>query len=161
MKQLSEPEALNKAAALCMQSERCISEISNKLQAWGQDDATIHRIINRLINEKFIDEARYCRAYVNDKIRFNRWGRIKIAAALHEKKLPREYITAAIEEVDEEQYISVLKSVISAKQKDLRGKDDYAAKQKIIRHAIAKGFEPHLIMQTVKDTSDEVDFRPY
>ena len=91
-KPLTPGEALNKAAAYCTLCERCISEVSAKLTAWGVPHGEQEKIIARLTNEKFIDEERYCRAFVNDKVKFNRWGRIKITAALREKHLPQEYI---------------------------------------------------------------------
>ncbi|MBQ7947484.1 MAG: RecX family transcriptional regulator [Bacteroidaceae bacterium] len=157
MKPLSPAEALNKAAAYCTLCERCTSEVSKKLTAWGVAPAEQEKIIERLQDEGFINEERYCRAFVNDKLRFNRWGRIKITAALYEKRLPREYITQAIEQIDEEQYMQTLRDLIAAKQKELKS-DDFATKQKIVRFAASRGFEPAKIMQIVKCDSYEMDF---
>ena len=158
MKELTPAEALNKAAAYCTLCERCVSEVAAKLTAWGIAPAEQQKIVQRLQQEKFIDEARYCRAFVNDKVRFNRWGRIKIAAALREKKVPREFMNEAIENIDEEQYRASLAEVIALKRKELKGKDDHAAQQKIIRHAASRGYEPSLILRTIKYDGDEVDF---
>lgn len=158
MKELSPGEALNKAAAYCTLCERCISEVSTKLTAWGVPHSEQKKIIARLTNEQFIDEARYCRAFVNDKVRFNRWGRIKITAALREKRLPDEHIREAIDNIDEEQYNNALAEVIAAKRKELKGKDDYATQQKIIRHAASRGYEPALIIKTISYKGDEMDF---
>ncbi len=157
MKPLSPAEVLNKAAAYCTLCERCTSEVSKKLTAWGVAPAEQEKIIERLQDEGFINEERYCRAFVNDKLRFNRWGRIKITAALYEKRLPREYITQAIEQIDEEQYMQTLRDLIAAKQKELKS-DDFATKQKIVRFAASRGFEPAKILQIVKCDSYEMDF---
>lgn len=157
MKQLSPAEALNKAAAYCTLCERCTSEVSKKLTTWGIVPAEQQKIIERLQNEGFINEERYCRAFVNDKLRFNRWGTIKIKAALYEKRLPKEFITQAIEDIDDELYMQVLQEVISLKQKELKS-DDYATKQKLIRHAASRGFEPAKILQIIKCDSYEMDF---
>lgn len=158
MKQLTPGEALNKAAAYCTLCERCISEVSTKLAAWGVPHGEQQKIIERLQQEGFIDEARYCRAFVNDKVRFNRWGRIKIKAALSEKRLPRELVNEAIDNIDEEQYTASLAEVIAAKRKELKGKDDRTAQQKIIRHAASRGYEPSLILKALNYTGDEMDF---
>lgn len=157
-KPLSPSEALNKAAAYCTLCERCVSEVTAKLTAWGVPHCEQEKIITRLIEEKFINEARYCRAFVNDKVRFNRWGRIKIRAALSEKRLPRELVNEAIDNIDEEQYTTSLAEVIAVKRKELKGKNDYASQQKIIRHAASRGYEPSLIIRTIKYDGDEVDF---
>ena len=157
-KPLTPGEALNKAAAYCTLCERCISEVSAKLTAWGVPQSEQERIITRLTNEKFIDEERYCRAFVNDKVKFNRWGRIKITAALREKHLPQEYIKEALENIDEEAYMQSLKEVIEIKRREFKGKDDFATQQKIIRHAASRGYEPSLIISTIKYKGDEMDF---
>ena len=151
-------EALNKAAAYCTLCERCISEVSAKLTAWGVPFTEQQKIIARLIEEKFIDEVRYCRAFVNDKLRFNRWGRIKIIAALRDKHLPNEHISEAIESIDDDKYIEILKEVIAIKRKELKGKDDFATRQKLIRHAASRGFEPAIIMRFINISNDEMDF---
>lgn len=158
MRPLSPAEALNKAAAYCTLCERCTSEVSNKLTAWGIAPAGQQNIIERLQCEGFIDEERYCRAFVNDKVRFNHWGRIKIVAALRDKRLPAEHITAAIEQVDEEEYMGVLRDVIAAKQKEFKGKDDYATRQKIVRFAASRGFEPAKILKIINCEGYEMDF---
>ena len=157
-KPLTPGEALNKAAAYCTLCERCISEVSAKLTAWGVPHCELEKIIARLTDEKFIDESRYCRAFVNDKVKFNRWGRIKISAALRDKRLPQELIRDAIEDIDEEQYLQSLGEVIATKQRELKGKEDFATQQKIIRHAASRGYEPALIIKAIKYKGDEMDF---
>ena len=156
-KPLTPSEALNKAAAYCTLCERCVSEVSAKLTAWDVPCGEQQKITARLIEEKFIDEARYCRAFVNDKLRFNRWGRIKIIAALRDKHLPKEHINEAIESIDDDNYIEILKEVINIKRRELKGKDDFQTRQKLIRHAASRGFEPAIIMRFI-NVSDEVDF---
>ena len=157
-KPLSPGEALNKAAAYCTLCERCISEVSAKLTAWGIPHDEQQKIIARLIDEKFIDEERYCRAFVNDKVKFNRWGRIKITTALREKHLPQEQIKEALECIDEETYLQALQETIDIKRRELKGKDDFATQQKIIRHAASRGYEPSLIIKAINYSSDEMDF---
>ena len=157
-KPLTPSEALNKAAAYCTLCERCVSEVSAKLTAWGVPYAVQEEIITRLTNEKFIDETRYCRAFVNDKVRFNRWGRLKITAALREKRLPQEYIKEAMENIDEDAYQQSLQETIDIKRRELKGKDDFATQQKIIRHAASRGYEPSLIIKAINYSGDEMDF---
>ena len=157
-KPLTPGEALNKAAAYCTLCERCISEVSTKLTAWGVPLGEQEKIIARLIEEKFIDEARYCNAFVNDKVKFNRWGRIKITAALREKHLPQEYVKEALENIDEEIYLQALQETIDIKRRELKGKDDFATRQKLIRHAASRGFEPAIIMRFINISDDEMDF---
>ena len=156
-KPLTPAEALHKAAAYCTLCERCISEVTAKLTAWGIPTAEQAKIIDRLQEEGFIDEERYCRAFVNDKVRFNRWGRMKIMASLREKKLPAHAIVEAVNNINTEQYTQSLIEVIENKRKELKGNDDITSQQKIIRYAASRGFEPALIIRTIKYKGDEMD----
>ena len=157
-KPITPDEALNKAAAYCTLCERCISEVSTKLTAWGVPHYEQQKIIARLIEEKFIDEKRYCHAFVNDKVKFNRWGRIKITAALRDKRLSQEHIKEALEDIDEDVYIQALKETIDIKRRELKDKNDLSTQQKITRHAASRGYEPALIIKTIKYKGDEMDF---
>lgn len=158
MKQLTIGEALNKAASYCTLCERCISEVTAKLTTWGVPFGEQQKIIARLQEEKFIDEQRYCRAFVNDKLRFNHWGRKKIIFSLYEKRVPKEFVNDAIEEIDEELYMSILKEVIAMKSRELKDKDDYSARQKMMRFAASRGFETNAIMRVIKCDDYEMDF---
>ena len=91
--------ALHKAAAYCSRSEHCISEIEEKLSKWGIDKEDSEKIIKRLTEEKFIDQQRFCRSFINDKYKYNKWGRIKIAYALRMKKIDQQTIYDAMDEV--------------------------------------------------------------
>ena len=78
MKEKTEAELLHLCAAYCSAAERCIHDVKKKLDAADASPEVKERIIRRLVEEKFIDETRFCRSFVNDKLRFNKWGRIKI-----------------------------------------------------------------------------------
>ncbi len=85
MKEITEQEALSKAAAYCSSAEHCTAEVVAKLDAWGIPAEGQARILARLVQEHYIDEARYARFYINDKFRFNKWGRNKIIQGLRAK----------------------------------------------------------------------------
>ena len=100
-KSLSPQEALHKAAAYCSSGEQCCYDISEKLKKWGIEDSEASKIIEYLIKQRFIDEARYAKGFTNDKFRFNKWGRTKIAYALRLKKIPETLIDEALYNINE------------------------------------------------------------
>ena len=151
---VTEEQALAKAAALCSGAEKCTSQIREKLSAWGMDEEKSERIITYLKQEKYIDERRYCRAYSNDKMRYNHWGRIKIRQALRMQALAQEDIEQGLEALDQNEYEKILKETIDRKAKTLRETDGYTLKQKLLRHAYSHGFEPELIFRLV-DIAEE------
>ena len=73
-KPLTPPEALHRAAALCSSAEHCKADIHDKLTRWGISPADSRAIIDRLVQERFIDEPRYAIAFVKDKFRFSEFN---------------------------------------------------------------------------------------
>jgi regulatory protein len=141
MKLYTEEELLNKAATLCSSSEHCISEIAVKLQRYKLPVNAIQHITSRLLKEGFIDERRYAKAFVRDKYRFDKWGRVKIAQALRMKQIKDEDIASGLDEIDETTYREILKNLLDAKQKSIRAESDYERRGKLIRYAAGRGFE--------------------
>ena len=78
--------ALVKAMAECSRREFCSYDIHNKLRLWGIGNTDSEKIIGILIKENFINETRYATAFVKDKFRYNKWGKVKIASNLKLKE---------------------------------------------------------------------------
>lgn len=159
MKELNEEEALYKAAAYCSLAEHCSSEVSEKLDGWGVSSDSKRRILERLVAEKYLDENRYCRFFIHDKLKYDKWGRHKIAQALWMKKIPSEISAPLLEEIDEDEYRSVLRSLLESKQRTLSARNKYEMSGKLIRFALGRGFEMDEIRRCVaiKETDDWVD----
>lgn len=149
-KNLSAPEILHKAAAFCSKSEHCITEVKEKLKSWHTDPLDSEAIIEHLIKEKFIDETRYCRSFINDKYKYNRWGRIKIAYALRTKKIADTLIHEAMDEViDEGIYLENLHNLLKEKRKSVKGNNKQEINGKLFRFAAGRGFESNEISAAI------------
>lgn len=155
----SEREARNKAEAYCSSVERCVSEVEMKLEQWGATNEIKEKVIKHLIEEKYIDQQRYCAAFVRDKYRFNQWGRVKIGQALRMKRISSDFISHGMEEIDEEEYFKILSSLIEQKKKSVKARTEYERNGKLIRFALGRGFEMEAILRCVKQAdSDESYF---
>ena len=141
MIEITETEALNRVAAYCSTAEHCQAEIAEKLQRWGIAYDAIDRIINRLEQEKYIDEERFCRAFINDKYRFAKWGKMKIGQALQLKKISSSVYWPYLNEIDEEEYHAVLQKLLAAKRKSVRAESEYELNGKLVRFALSRGFD--------------------
>jgi regulatory protein len=143
-------ELLHKAASYCSISEHCISEVEDKLNAWGVSGADKQKIIDRLISEDFINEKRFCTYFVKDKFRFNKWGKIKISFALKAKGLDKDLILAAIATIDDGEYEEMLASLLKAKLVGLKYEFEYEKQGKLFRFAQGRGFENNVIERTLR-----------
>ena len=141
MKEISEEEAWYKVSALCSLSEHCLSEISDKMDKWAVAKDVQSRILKKLVEEKYIDEERYCKSFVHDKFAYNKWGKIKITKELLFKKISLQCIENQLSKIDETEYLEVLKYLLQAKKKTVRGKSEYEINGKLIRFALGRGFE--------------------
>lgn len=148
-------KALYKAAALCSKQERCISEIQNKLIKWEISEVESNKIIQHLIDEKYIDEQRFAAYFVRDKFRFNGWGKIKIRYHLKQKEILLSHIDNALEEIDPSEYQTKLAKLLHTKLKQIKNKDTWQTKAALIRFGQSRGFEPHLIYQCIDNIMTE------
>ncbi len=139
---------LDKARKYCATSERCVVDVKQKLQQWKAEDITIQKIINQLEREDFINEERYAIAFAKGKLRHNKWGRNKIIYALQRKNIPELYIQIAMGEMDEEEYLNTLKSVLLSKK--IEENDPWVRNNKLVKYAVQKGFQAELCWKVLK-----------
>ena len=150
-KTVSESQALSRMANLCARREYCVFDIETKLKRYDLDKETIENIIAHLIKEKYIDEARYTRGFIKDKIRFNRWGKTKIEYALRQKRVPEEIVTEAFLEYTDEELNNSLQDLLQAKWKTIKGDSDYERRNKLIRFGLSRGFDMNNILKCIKN----------
>lgn len=142
-------EALSKAMKLCSTKEYAPSEIEQKLLDWGLQQAAIPDIIETLRKEKFLDEFRMARYFANDKLRFNKWGKVKIKYMLQQKQLSREAIAEALDQIDDELYRKILTEELTKKLKTIKDTDGYQIKAKLFQFASGRGFEGDLVYKLI------------
>lgn len=150
-------EILYKLAAKCSISEQCLSDIEVKLAKYDLTEEEKTRILRHLVEESYIDDSRYAEAYVRDKYRFNKWGRIKIAQGLRMKGIDRETIEIAMQVIDNQEYQNILSNLIKAKRKSTHGKNDYEINGKLIRFATGRGFEFAEIRKCLGSVADDYE----
>ena len=133
-------QALHRLAAYCSRGERCAYDIRLKMTGWGLPEEEQNKVIQYLQRENFLDEKRYCRAFVHDKSQYNRWGAYKIRYELKKKQIPDPLIREAIAEIDTDASREQLRQLLANKRKTVKGDNEYAINQKLMRFAAGKGF---------------------
>ena len=156
-KDITEQEAYLQLAALCAQAEHCQQEMRDKMRRWELDETVQNRIIDRLIKERYVDDERYARAFVKDKIRYNKWGRRKVQQGLWQKRIDADIQQRVLDDIDEKEYLDILRPLLKQKRKNIRAASDYELNQKLARFALSRGFTFDLIRQCL-DVDDESEF---
>ena len=155
MKEVTEQGAYLQLAQLCARSEHCQYELTEKLRRWGMAPEAQARVMARLVGERYVDDERYCRAFVRDKIRYNKWGRRKVEQALWMKRIDTEIQQRILGEVDDEEYLSVLRPLLKQKRRTLKAASDYEENQKLVKFALSRGFTFDIIRQCIDGDIDE------
>ena len=156
----TEQEAYLTLAALCAQAEHCQWEMLEKMRRWEVPEEAQARVMQRLVKERYVDDERYAQAFVKDKIRYNKWGRRKVDQALWQKHIDEDIRQRVLDEVDDEEYISVLRPLLKQKRKLTKANSDYELNQKLMRFALGRGFTFDIIRQCidVEEEPEDDDF---
>lgn len=148
-KPLTYENALTRAANLCARAEHCRFEIAAKLRQWGTDVQDAERILDWLEDGGFINEERFAQSFVHDKYRFDGWGRTKIRYTLRRYGIGDAAVEAAFREIDENEYVGILRTLLETKSRHLAETDPYKKKASLFRYAMSRGYEPQLISKIV------------
>ncbi|MBQ8055287.1 MAG: RecX family transcriptional regulator [Paludibacteraceae bacterium] len=149
-KEYTYDSALRRAAELCSAKEYCLFDIRERIRSWGISEKEVQKIIDYLKEEKYLDDNRFVKAYVKDKFRFNKWGKIKIAYSLRFKNIDNKLIDDALESIDIDDYKNTIFEIMKTKLKGLKYKDSYEAQAKLVRFATSHGFEPDFCFAVAK-----------
>ena len=144
-------KAMERLEALCVRSEHCEDELRRKLYRWGLSGADAEHIIESLRDRRYVDDERFARAYVRDKLRFSRWGRVKIRMGLMAKRVCGATIAAALaEEIAEEEYEEILISVLKMKMRSIEDAAGYEGRTRLFRFGVSRGFEPGMVSDVIR-----------
>ena len=150
-------QAYQKLAALCARSEHCQQEMLDKMRQWGVDEEEQAKVMARLVEERYVDDERFTRAFVNDKVRYAKWGRRKIEQALWMKRIDEQLARTVLDEVPDDDYIAILRPVLKQKRRGTKAASEYEMTMKLIKYALSRGFTMDVIKQCM-EVDDEAEF---
>ena len=142
---------LAKAEHYCAYQERSQQEVRDKLYEWELKPAEVENVIIRLIENNYLNEERFAKAYVRGKFNQKGWGRIKIKQGLKQKRVPEGLIKKALQTILDDDYIKTLKDIIAKKSATLAEKNPLKRRYKLQQYAMGRGFEADLIWDVLKD----------
>lgn len=154
MKPMTEKEALVRLSTQCVKSEHCRGEMMQKLRRMNLTDEQRQHVLNQLVEEKFVDDKRFARAFVSDKVKYNGWGRRKIEQALRMKGVAEADYREALDGVPADDYEETLRELIKRKWATIHASSDYERSGKLIRFAMGRGFSLEEIRRCIDGLSN-------
>ena len=152
--QYTPKEAKVKIAKFCAYQERCHQEVRDKLFSFGLLPNDVEEIIFELIQEDFINEERFTKAFVRGKFNYKKWGRIKITQELKRRKISDYCIKKGLAEISDIKYYSVLKEILTKKIAKQSAIKDYQKNYKAVQFAMSRGFEAELSCTIIKSSKN-------
>lgn len=146
---LTEPQALNRAASYCSKAERCEFDVIKKLIAWEQNEEAIARILKRLKEERFLNDERFCKSFIKDKVQFNKWGKAKIIYELKKRRIDSSIYLPLLEVLNNDDFEKQLLHILKVKIRSVKAKDNYDKKNKLTRFALSRGFSMDLTIKCI------------
>ena len=150
-KPLTSDQVLDKMAKYCAYQERCVNEVKDKLKTFEISEEEKAKILDYLLDNRFVNDERYAKAFVRGKVNQSGWGVNKIRFHLIQKGIDKDTIEEALGQTNEEAYRQRLIEILETKSKTVKAANDFEKKRKLATYAMQKGFEGSLVWEVLKE----------
>jgi len=148
---LTPDQVLDKMAKYCAYQERCVKDVRDKLKTFDLPQEGKDKIIDYLLDNRFVNDERFAKSFVRGKVNQSGWGVNKIRFHLMQKGIAKDIIDEALGQTDEDLYRQRLIDILKVKSKTVKAENDYERKRKLAAYAMQKGFEASLVWEVLKD----------
>jgi len=148
---LTPDQVLDKMAKYCAYQERCMKDVRDKLKTFDLPQKEKDKILDYLLDNRFVDDERFAKSFVRGKVNQSGWGVNKIRFHLMQKGIAKDIIDEALGQTDEDLYRQRLIDILKVKSKTVKAENDYERKRKLAAYAMQKGFEASLVWEVLKD----------
>ncbi len=142
----TDDELYTAALRALMRRAHSVYEMRQALERRATEKAAVHRVLQRLKDEKLLDDACYARQFAQYRAESRRQGRYRIARELRVRGVPDCHIEAALEEVfaatDE---ATLVRKRLERRLRQLRGGLDQRQIALLYRSLVRAGFSADVI----------------
>ena len=153
----SPEQALATLMRLAARSEKSSGDALRLMQNWGIDPSARQGVLQRLINDKFIDDRRYAEAFVRDKMRFSGWGVFKLRAALRNKGISTDIVEDVLRMLDSNNMTDRLRERLERKMRTTKYTTRYDLKSKLMRYGASLGYDFESVGDVVDTLISEIE----
>ncbi|WP_333599169.1 regulatory protein RecX [Flavobacterium sp.] len=155
-KQLSIPEIQTKLEYYCSYQERCHLDILAKLKQLNVKKPDTDIVIVHLIENDFLNEERFARAFARGKHRIKSWGKNRIINELKQRQIAPPNIKLALTEIAEEEYWETFEKLAQRFWESLLEKNQLKKRKKFCDYLLRKGWESELVYEKVKELENAI-----
>ncbi|MEN9349791.1 MAG: hypothetical protein RL372_769 [Bacteroidota bacterium] len=140
-KYLTPDQAWQKIKHFCAYQERSHQETKDRLYGYGLSTKDVEVLLSKLIEEDYLNETRFATLFAGGHFRTKKWGRVKIAYELKQKRVSAYNIKAGLATIEEEAYEQTIFKIALDKWEKCKGEVGYARQAKVIQYLVSRGFE--------------------
>ena len=128
---------------------RSIKEIKDYLLKKEEDIDIVDIVCNKLIKNKYLDDEKFAKAYIKDKLSFTTMGDYKIKKELERLSVDNNIIEEYVSKIDNDLLESKMRKII---EKDIRTNKKYSGiklKNKIYNHLLSSGYSQDKVIGVI------------
>jgi regulatory protein len=144
-------EATKALEYFCAYQERCHKEVEKKLISIKMIPEARDHIILHLLQNNFLNEERFSKAFARGKFSIKKWGKIRITNELKFRDISVYNINSALNEINDDDYIDTLNTIAEKKIPLIKDTNKYTKKNKLSTYLMSKGYESHLAYKVVNE----------
>lgn len=142
-------EATKLMENFCAYQERCHKEVAQKLYDLHMIPDAREKITLHLLQNNFLNEERFSKAFARGKFSIKNWGRIRIVNELKFRNISPYNIKTALKEIDEDAYLKTLQKIAEKKAAVIKEPNAFKKRSKLLTYLSSKGYESELIYKVV------------
>ena len=137
----SATQALSSLMRLCARSEKSSGDAMRLMRTWGVPEGERQGVLQKLIDQRFIDDRRYAEAYTREKSSLVGWGKRKIALQLRQKGVARDIVDEVLASLDSDEQSERLVDKLQRKLRSTKAASEYELRGKLLRYALSLGYD--------------------
>jgi regulatory protein len=139
---------------------RSRKEIEARLKEKGHDEDAVSRTIQKLLEQKIIDDEQFASMWTEHRLFSQKKGRRWVQQELQQKGLSKEHIQEALANVDEEAELEAAYDTAKKKWLSTKG-EPYERKHKLAAFMLRRGYSNTMVNSVIKrvtgESMDELD----
>ncbi len=135
----------------CAYQERCKQDVKNKLISMNISLHDIESVIQHLLDNDFLNEERFAKAFCRGKFRIKKWGRQRIKRELKGKYITSQNINSALQEINEIEYHKTFNDLAKKRYLEIKETNIFKKRKRLADYLNYRGWESDLVYKKIME----------
>ena len=131
----------------CAYQERCHQDVERKLKQMSMIPDVVLHIVNKLLEDNYLNEERFAKSFARGKFRIKHWGKQRIIRELKLRDISKYNIESALKEINDTDYLNSLHKLAEKRLSQIKEVNPYKRKRKLCDYLLYRGWESHLVYE--------------